>query len=94
MPESLGIRRLRPVQPLLASPARLQLTRQLVAALFTEMLVLRGVDGVGLREDLPCDLVVIAIGVMRRVSVHLRAIDGKRVPPPPGQRPRTTAARR
>ena len=49
--------------------------RQLVAALGAVLLVLLAVDGVGLGEDLLGDLLVVAVGVMRRVGMHLRAVD-------------------
>ena len=53
-----------------------ELRRQLVAARIAEALVLLGVDGGGVFEDLARDLLVAARRALRRVGVHLRAVDG------------------
>jgi hypothetical protein len=61
-------------QPPLTALRRGQLLGQLVTARVAEALVLFGVDGVGVLEDLARDLLIIARGVMRGVGVDLRAI--------------------
>jgi hypothetical protein len=65
----------RVAQPALPALRRGQLLGQLVPARVAEALVLLGVDGVGLLEDLVRDLLVIARGVMPGVGVNLGAID-------------------
>jgi hypothetical protein len=65
--------------PRLAQPAapplrRRQLGRQLIAAPLAKTLILGPVDRVRLRQDLPGDLVVVEVLVLRSVRVHLRAV--------------------
>jgi hypothetical protein len=67
-----------------------QLARQLVAARRAEPLVLSGVDRVGLGEDLAGNLLIAARRVLRRVRVHVRAVDH---PHPHPHRPRLGAQR-
>ena len=62
-------------QPALAALTRGQLRRQLVAARIAEALVLFGVDGGRVLEDLARDLLIAARRALRRVGVHLRAVD-------------------
>ena len=64
-------------QPPPPALSRRQLGRQLVAAPPAEALVLRGVDSRRVLENLGRDLLVVARRVMRRVCVHLRAINGE-----------------
>ena len=66
----------RVAQPALPALRRRERLGQLVAARVAETLVLFGVDGVGVLEDLARDLLVIAGGVMRRVGLDLGAVDG------------------
>jgi hypothetical protein len=58
-----------------AGPARGQLAGQLIARI-AEALILLGVDGRGVFEDLPRDLLVAARRALRRIRVDLRAVDG------------------
>ena len=62
-------------QPALPALRRRERLGQLVAARIAETLVLFGVDGVGMLEDLLGDLLVIARRVMRRVGLQLGAVD-------------------
>ena len=62
-------------QPALAALTRGELRRQLVAARIAEPLVLLGVDGSRVFEDLARDLLVAARRALRRIGVHLRAVD-------------------
>jgi hypothetical protein len=60
----------RVAQPALPALRRGERLGQLVTARVPEALVLLGVDGVGVLEDLARDLLVIARGVMRRVGLE------------------------
>ena len=62
-------------QPAAPALRRRQLRGQLIAAPLAEPLVLGAVDRVRLGQDLRGDLVVVEVLVLRRVRVHLRAID-------------------
>jgi hypothetical protein len=63
-------------QPTLPTLPRGQLAWQRIAARIVEALILLGVDGRGVFEDLPRDLLVAARGALRRIRVELRAVDG------------------
>jgi len=65
----------RGLKPLLASLGGRQLRRQFVAAAIPEALVIRSVDLGGLLESLFGELLVVARRALRRVGVHLRAVD-------------------
>jgi hypothetical protein len=79
------------VEPAVAQPATpalrgLKLCRQFVAARVTEALVLLGVDGVGLLENLARDLLVITRGLRRGDGVDFvpsTAITPSRTRPDP-----------
>ena len=65
----------RVAQPPLATLARRERRRQLIAAPLAELLVLGRVDLGGLFEDLARDLLVIARRPLGRVGMHLRAVN-------------------
>ena len=62
-------------QPPAPALRRRELGGQLVTARVSEALVLLGVDGVGLLENLARDLLVITCRLRRRVGMDLRAVD-------------------
>jgi hypothetical protein len=68
-------------QPVAAAQRTRKLRRQLVAAALAELLVLSGVDLGGLLKDLLGQVLVVDVGVLRRVGMDLGAVDGQHLDP-------------